>query len=303
MLLTGSSGFIGRPVLHALHHRNLDVHTIGRNIPPIAYGDTFHELDLLTTDSRTFESIAAIGADTLIHIAWCTEPGLYWSSIDNLRWMAVSLKLVDAFLAGGGKRVLIAGTCAEYDWRHHTLTENETPLNPSTIYGQTKASLHKTLSAYLTHHGISFAWGHIFFPYGPGEKRKRLLSDLACSLLEGKPIDVSAGDQIRDFMHVADVAEALVQLAESDVRGAVNIASGDPRRLRDIIEMLGTAAGNLDLVRFGGRPPAPNDPPCLAAAVSRLTNEVGFRPRYRLEQGIISTVDWWKANQNRESHV
>ncbi|WP_027992007.1 NAD-dependent epimerase/dehydratase family protein [Sinorhizobium meliloti] len=299
VLLTGASGFLGRYLPPYLVDSGIAVHTIGRTPwPGRSNAVSFHKMDLLAPDVGTFARVSAIGADTLIHTAWCTEPGTYWTSMDNLRWIAASLHLVDAFLRGGGKRVVIVGTCAEYDWRYHTLVERETPLLPSTIYGQAKASLHSTLAAYSEKHGISFAWAHIFFPYGPHEKRRRLLSDLIFNLLHGVEMAVSEGRQIRDFLYVEDAAESIVKLAGSDVQGPVNIASGDARPLRDIIEMAAKETGRPELVRYGGRPPISNDPPSLAASVDRLRDEVGFRPRFGLEQGIKSTVDWWRSQIN-----
>ena len=252
-------------------------------------------MDLLSADDETITKVSAIEADTLIHTAWCTEPGSYWTSIDNLRWMAASLRLFDAFLQGGGKRVVVVGTCAEYDWRYHTLVERETPLIPSTLYGTAKASLHKTLECYTKEHGISFGWAHVFFPFGPHEKRRRLLSDLIVNLLTGTEMPVSEGRQIRDFLHVEDVAAAIVRLAASNVQGPVNIGSGDARPLRDVIEIAAKEAGRPDLVRYGARPPITNDPPSLAASVNRLRDEVGFQPRYGLQEGLKSTVDWWRS--------
>ncbi|MDW9592866.1 NAD-dependent epimerase/dehydratase family protein [Sinorhizobium meliloti] len=296
VLLTGASGFLGRPIPKFLIDSGARVHTIGRT-PWSGRSDAvqFHKMDLLSPDGDAFGRASEIGADTLIHTAWCTEPGVYWNSIDNLRWMAASLQLVDAFLRGGGKRVVVVGTCAEYDWRYHTLVERETPLMPSTLYGQAKASLHKTLECYAKQHGISFAWAHVFFPYGPHEKRRRLLSDLIVNLLTGREMPVSEGRQIRDFLHVEDAAAAIAGLAESSVQGPVNIGSGDAKSLRDVIEIVAKETGRPELVRYGGRSPISNDPPSLAASVNRLRDEVGFLPRYGLELGLKSTVDWWRS--------
>ncbi|MFC0806074.1 NAD-dependent epimerase/dehydratase family protein [Ensifer sp. P24N7] len=210
VLITGVSGFLGRHIPRCVLESGASVHTVGRTPwPEKADGVTFHNIDLLSADAAAFEKISEIGADTLVHVAWCTEPGAYWTSIDNLRWLAASLQLVQAFVQGGGRRIVVAGTCAEYDWSYHTLIERQTPLDPSTLYGQAKAALHKTLASYSEAHNISFAWGHIFFPYGPHEKRSRLLSDLIFSLLNGIPMAVSEGRQIRDFLHVADAAAAI----------------------------------------------------------------------------------------------
>ncbi|MEY9531683.1 nucleoside-diphosphate-sugar epimerase [Sinorhizobium fredii] len=164
VLITGASGFLGRHIPQSISETGSSVHVLGRTPwPGRADNVSFHRMDLLSPDTDTFETMSEIGADTLIHVAWCTEPGAYWTSIDNLRWMAASLQLVDSFLRGGGKRVIVVGTCAEYDWRYHTLIERETPLNPSTVYGHAKASLHKALASYAQAHGISFAWAHVFF--------------------------------------------------------------------------------------------------------------------------------------------
>lgn len=293
VIVTGASGFLGRCIPSSLAGH--DVFAVGRSPWPDGRAH-FHQIDLLSATPSEFDGVSDIGADTMIHVAWCTQPGVYWTSLDNLRWMASSLSLFESFIRGGGKRVVVVGTCAEYDWRYHTLVERETPLKPSTIYGQAKASLHQTLSSYSEKHDISFAWAHVFFPYGPNEKRNRLLSDLVFNLLQGIEMPVSEGRQIRDFMHVQDAAAAIATLAASDVQGPVNIGSGEPRALRDIIEIAARETGRPELVKFGARPPISNDPLSLAASIRRLKDEVGFKPRFTLEEGMKSTIDWWRAH-------
>jgi nucleoside-diphosphate-sugar epimerase len=73
---------------------------------------------------------------------------------------------------------------------------------------------------------VSLGWGRIFFLYGPGEKPGRLVSGIISNLLAGRRIETTAGTQIRDFTHVADVAGAFAALCDSDVTGPINIASG-----------------------------------------------------------------------------
>ncbi|MEY9531682.1 NAD-dependent epimerase/dehydratase family protein [Sinorhizobium fredii] len=121
------------------------------------------------------------------------------------------------------------------------------------------------------------------------------MSDLIFNLLNGIEMPVSEGQQVRDLLHVTDAAAAIVQLAKSDVQGPVNIGSGDARPLREIVALAAKETGRPDLVKYGARRPVTNDPPCLAASVSRLRDEVGFHPRYGLEEGIKSTVDWWRS--------
>jgi nucleoside-diphosphate-sugar epimerase len=296
VLLTGANGFIGRNLPSLLLNEGYNVDAVGRT-PQSSELTTFHNIDLLNLDQAKLGYISDIGADTLIHSAWCVEPGAYWTSADNLRWVASSLQLLDAFVKGGGKRAVFVGTCAEYDWRYHTLIEGETPLTPSTLYGQAKASLNLLTSAFARQHNFSLAWAHVFFPYGPYDKRGRLVSDLICNLLNGVEIPVSEGRQVRDFLHIEDAAEALVRLAESDVQGPVNIGSGKAVPLRELIGTVASIIGRPELVKYGARPFDPNDPPCLIASTKRLQNEVGFTPRYTLEEGLRHTVEWWRQRQ------
>ncbi|WP_421021629.1 NAD-dependent epimerase/dehydratase family protein, partial [Klebsiella pneumoniae] len=82
------------------------------------------------------------------------------------------------------------------------------------------------LTAYASQTGLSATWARLFFMYGPGEHPNRVTSSVILSLLQGKSAQCSHGMQIRDFLHVADVASALVTLLDSDVTGPVNIGSG-----------------------------------------------------------------------------
>jgi nucleoside-diphosphate-sugar epimerase len=87
-----------------------------------------------------------------------------------------------------------------------------------------------------------------------------------------------------------------VALLESSVEGAVNIASGAPVSVRDVVTRIAIALKREDLLRFGAHPIAAGEPPLLAADVRRLTEEVGWRPRFELESGLEATIGWWRAN-------
>jgi nucleoside-diphosphate-sugar epimerase len=142
---------------------------------------------------------------------------------------------------------------------------------------------------------LSAAWGRIFFVYGPFEQQQRLVPSVIKSLLKGEAARCSTGTQIRDFLHVADVAEAFVALLESDVTGPVNVASGRPAALQDVIGVIAARFDRPDLIHWGAIPAAPDEPPLLVADTRRLTHEVGWSPRYNLESGLRQTIEWWQA--------
>ena len=298
VLVTGASGFIGRHVLGPLVRRGFEVHAItSRDTPPpqAPVDVTWHRADLLKLGEQS-ELLAAIAPTHLLHLAWYAEHGRFWTSTENLRWAAATIALVQAFADGGGRRAVLAGSCAEYRWGDPgPCVEGVTPLEPATLYGTCKNATRAVLEAAAGELGIELAWGRVFFLHGPGEAPGRLVASVARALLAGERAATGDGTQVRDFLHVDDVAGAFAALLDSSVSGAVNIGSGEGRTLRDVIHAIGAATGREDLLDIGALAPRPGDPDALVADVSRLRDEVGFVPAIGLEEGIARTVEWWRA--------
>nr|WP_210329385.1 NAD(P)-dependent oxidoreductase [Methylorubrum zatmanii] len=302
VLVTGGAGFVGRHAVAALIARGFEVHAVGRTAPPGVHA--FHPADLLDASQRR-AAVRAAGASHLLHLAWVTEPGRYWHAPDNLDWTAASLELVRTFRETGGRRAVVAGTCAEYDWtalapvsQRAATSErlDETaPCRPATLYGAAKDGLRRILASYAVTAGLSLSWGRLFYLYGPGETPGRLVGDAVRALLTGQRLATSEGRQRRDFLHVADAGAAFAALLTSGVEGPVNIGSGHAVSVRQILKGIGDLTGRPDLIDFGARPLSAAEPACIEADIRRLTDAVGFSPRYGLETGLAETVTAWRA--------
>jgi len=295
VLLTGADGFIGAPVAARLVGAGHDVHGVCLRGREGEHGLTWHRADLLAPETAE-ELVGSLRPELLVHLAWYTEHGRFWTSVENVRWVEATLRLLRAFASSGGRRAVLAGTCAEYEWTAQggVLSEFATPLRPRTLYGAGKDATREVAQALADHAGFELAWGRVFFLYGPCEPETRLVPAVARALLAGLPAEVTDGAQIRDLLHVSDVAAAFQSLLESDVQGAVNIGSGEPVALREVISLVGEAAGRPELIRYGAAQGRPGEPAQLVADVRRLREEVGFRPRVTLEDGIAGTVGWWR---------
>jgi nucleoside-diphosphate-sugar epimerase len=294
VLVTGASGFVGRPALGALAARGFDVHAVARGAPDDATpGITWHAADLLDA-ARRRSVLDAVGASHLLHLAWYAEPGAFWSARENAAWVAATVALVDEFALAGGRRATLAGTCAEYDWTAPGPLAEDAPLAPATYYGTCKDATRRVVEGLAAAAGLSLAWGRIFFVFGPGEDARRLVAGVARALVAGERAATSAGAQRRDFLHVDDVAGAFAALLDSPVEGAVNIASGEAASVRAVAEALAQAAGRPDLLDVGAVPRRAGEPEEIVADVSRLRDEVGFRPRRSLSDGLADTVRWWR---------
>ena len=297
LLVTGGRGFIGRHTLPELVARDFEVHVVGRSQPrgDVPSAVTFHECDLLDTTAVNLLT-ARLAPTHLLHLGWYAQPGLFWTSLENLHWVAASLNLYLAFGKAGGTRAVMAGSCAEYDWSYTELDEARTPLAPGTLYGQSKQALHALLEQAGLQTSVRMAWGRVFFLYGPHEAPGRLVSDVIQALLDRRPALCSDGTQERDFMHVSDVARAFAALLDSDITGPVNIASGVCVPVRSVISRLGSLLDASELIQFGAAN-RPNEPPRLAASVDILHERLRFRPVYDLESGLADTVEWWRSRR------
>lgn len=295
VLVTGASGFIGRHAVPDLLARGYEVHTVGRRkIFNGIQAVRQHGADLLV-ESEMRLLMELIRPTHLLHLAWNVTPGQFWTALDNLDWVAASLKLSRAFAQVGGQRAVYAGTCAEYDWSYELLDETQTPLVPATLYGTAKRALHSLVESAANQTRVSTAWGRIFFLYGPNEAPTRLIAHVITTLLQGQPALCSPCTQERDLMHVEDVARAFVSVLESDWEGPVNIASGICRPLRDAVLLIGELTGRPDLVRLGAHPMPANEPGRLAATTEVLNHRIGFQPRYKLRDGLEAIVNWWRS--------
>jgi nucleoside-diphosphate-sugar epimerase len=295
VLVTGGSGFVGRPALGALARGGHDVYAVTTRPDPVTLeGVSWLRLDL--ADAAALDSVMAdIEPDQLLHLAWYVEHGLFWEAPENVGWVERSLALLRSFAAHGGRRAVMLGSCAEYDWTlgEERFDEERSPLGPSTLYGVCKDALRRVASAYAEQQGIEFAWARLFFMYGPREPAGRLVPSVIRALLAGVPAEVTSGTQVRDFMHVEDVGRALVALLASRAAGAVNIGSGEETTLADVVDELARLSGAPELVRKGALADRPDEPARIVADCSRLTDEVGFSSHWSLSEGLADAVRWW----------
>jgi nucleoside-diphosphate-sugar epimerase len=198
---------------------------------------------------------------------------------------------MQSFAEAGGNRFVGAGTCAEYDWRFGFLSENLTQIRPHTPFGRFKAALGLASEALAETLGMSFAWGRVFFVYGPHESASRLVGAVIASLSEGQRVKTTHGRQIRDFSHVADIAGGFAALLDSMVTSSVNLGSGHPTAVRELVQVLSELLRRPELVDYGALPLAVDEPPLLLADTRRLREEVGFFPKFNLTDGLRATLE------------
>jgi nucleoside-diphosphate-sugar epimerase len=279
ILVTGGNGFIGQSVVRQL---------VERGETPVVLRHRWQGL-------KGLESLLPPGdVDSCIHLGWYADTRDYLVNVaENRRSLQDSLDLVEILGVRGCTHFVVAGTSAEYATSDHALSE-DTPVEPRSVYGAAKASFHQLLRSSLAPTGMAVSWARIFNVTGPGEHPNRLLPYVARSVLAGREVPLTSGTQVRDFLHVDDVADGLVQVLYAARPGAYNVCSGRGVPLSQVLTELAQALGDSALLKFGERTQDEHDPDRVVGSNAALRT-LGWRPRHDLTEALTSVAEYWRA--------
>ena len=273
ILITGANGFVGRQVVRALADKRKSLRIVvrdGESRPPLV-GQSHQVVqtpNLFGASHDWWKEVLA-DIDTVVHLAWYTEPGKYLTSPLNLDCLQGTIEMAQACVDTGVRRFVGIGTCAEYDLSQGLL-RTDSPLNPQTLYAACKASTFQILNQLLPAAGIGFVWCRLFYLHGEGEDPRRLVPYLHRQLSKGDPVELTSGRQVRDFLDVKDAGKIIAEVALGDQQGPVNICSGVPISVKQFAEKIADEYGRRDLLRFGVRPDNLFDPPFVVGVMDEM---------------------------------
>lgn len=235
--VTGATGFIGRHVLSELARRPIEVVAVARNLSAVNLGALNVEtvqLDMGDSPDKAFDRLGR--PDVLIHLAWGGLPN-YRSLHHFEQELPIQYQFLSGLVRSGLTGLVVTGTCFEYGMQYGQLSEemNTYPDNP---YGLAKDTLRRQLEYLRKSQPFALTWARLFYLYGDGQAENSLLPQLKRAVEQSHEVfNMSGGEQLRDYLPVADVAKYLVMLAlnRADI-GVLNICSGKPISIRRLVE-------------------------------------------------------------------
>jgi nucleoside-diphosphate-sugar epimerase len=275
LFVTGASGFIGSEVCR-------QAQAAGYQILPLLRP---HRLGL-----PPWKEVEAFKPDVAIHCAWIATPGIYVDSPENFVLKEHSIELFRMLSRIGVSHFVGCGTCAEYAPSEENLAEETSPVGPASPYAQAKHELHLALQRISTECGTGLSWMRIFYPYGPTEHPDRLISSILRGFRSAESVEIRNPQAIRDYVHVSDVASALLHCALRRASGCFNVGTGEGVLLGKLESMVGELAGQPpqadSMSRVGGG--MSND---RVVALTDKLRSLGWSPCYDVGSGL-STYVW-----------
>ena len=175
-------------------------------------------------------------------------PGVYLESPDNFRFLESSIQFLRKVQQLGTKQIIGLGTCIEYKIGNQPLSEDFTPIAPTTTYARCKNDLRITMQEEAAVKGFGFCWARVFYPYGPREHPSRLCSSIIQKIARREKIVLKTPDSTKDYIFIEDLAAALLTVVERKLQGTINLGTGIGITVREIAKTLAEMMGRTELV-------------------------------------------------------
>ncbi|MCE9559059.1 MAG: NAD(P)-dependent oxidoreductase [Armatimonadetes bacterium] len=296
VFLTGASGFLGSHLLRRLISGGHEVAVLLRS-----RGKSWRIKDL---DSRytvivgTLERISDIAAalksfapQALAHLAWDgvgnsdrNEP----RQLDNIQ---SAVRLVQVAKDAGINQVLALGSQAEYGPYNGPIDES-TPTQPTTMYGVAKLEACHATRQLCSDLNVRWTWLRVFSTYGPMDASWWMIPYLIERLAVHEQVSLTLGEQVWDYLYVADAVEAMARVIEAPtVHGLFNLGSGQVQTIRRVAEMIRDLIDPTLPLGFGEVPYRADQVMRLEPRIDRLKKAIDWKPRVSLEEGLLRTVN------------
>lgn len=283
IFITGGTGFIGCGVVKKIKQdKELECYVLTRK-KVISDDEKIHYLNVDITDVILLKKFFYdIKPDTLVHLAWHDDKMNYMNSDDNYLYLNHSIVLLRLFLSAGGKNVIVSGTCAEYDWSQNNIHYEDEYCLPLSVYGMCKLELYNICDGLCKEYGVRLVWGRVFFCYGPGEGRYKLLTMAYNEFCKGNVFICKRPSAYLDYIFVEDVTNYFMEfIINKKINGIINICTGKPIYVFDLINSLASKMGKSDKSFFNS-----DEQNMVVIGSIKKAQQYNLFCRYSIDMGI-----------------
>lgn len=196
------------------------------------------------------------------------------------------------------ERFVFCGSCNEYG--EGELQSEKQPLEPNSEYAASKAAASLLVNAYWRRYGLPTVTLRPFTVFGPWEAGYRLIPQTVLGALRGESIELTQGEQKRDFVYVKDVTNAFLKaaLTPQAVGQTFNVSTGEVTSVRELVRLILKATGGRAYPLFGAIPYRDTELWVLSGDPTKARQRLGWRAEYALEDALTETIEWFQVPQH-----
>ena len=305
VLVTGASGFIGSHVVRHLVDQDAEVSILvryGNLIKCARLADVWDRLEVIEADLRNRSALQALMNDPpriVLHLAAYNHVGQSFVQTEecfdvNAKGTVNLLDTLAAPVRAGDCRFVYVSSSEVYGSAPSPPWDESYYPDPISPYAITKFAAERYCHMYQGC-GWDIAIVRPFNAYGPAQSSKAVIPELIIAALRGEPLEITSGEQTREFNYVRDIAKGIITAGMGHlVRGVTNLACGQEISIRDLAQKIVQATGSQSKVLVGARPLRPTEIRRMSGDSEKASNELDWRPSLGLDEGLHLTINWYR---------
>jgi UDP-glucose 4-epimerase len=300
--VTGSTGFIGMHLLRGLHAAGAEIVAIAaadKHIERLE-GLPFPVEQIIVDDICNLgNAIRQAKAEYVIHLSAfvSTERSLHALDETLRQNLLPTISLLAAAAEVEAARVVLLGSCEEYSQKTAPF-DTGLATDPSSPYGASKAAATAYARMFTNSFRLSTVVLRPSVVYGPGQSDRMLISQVMKAMSKNRSVEVTRGEQTRDFIFVEDVVQAIIRsLTVPSAEGDVwNVGSGEVVTVRNCLERIERITGRTGLIEYGKRSYSENEIFQYELKVRGTYAAFDWKPSVTLDEGLHKT---WESFRDK----
>lgn len=289
ILVVGGNGYLGSFLVKALKNENTQVFIISNNCEET---DTSFVTDI-TNFEETYKVIQKIKPDVVYHLAASISRNRDFSIYEKMATVNIqgtlnvlkSIENIDAHF-------IFTSTSEVYGNNNSPFHESQVP-KPVSPYSLTKISAELSIQTYCNQYNKKFTNLRVFNFYGEHMPESFFIPQMIKSLKRGEDFNMTKGEQIRDFLYVGDVVDALVLTAKTTASygETMNVCSGKGTQLRELAEAVNKTMNTEAKIVLGAIPYRDSEVWEMIGDQSKIKKITNFKPKTSIEEGIEIVIN------------